>query len=120
VDRAHDIYWGIAVRDLNTLGLGEELDYLLLFDVAVQNGGMRSKNRLANTQAAFQAQRPSTTKQKRSIIAQVVADTIGNTYKQDVLSRKMAIATGTGVVHSANYMLSDWGLLDGQVPTTGV
>jgi peptidoglycan hydrolase-like protein with peptidoglycan-binding domain len=120
VDRARDVYWGIAVRDLNSLELSDELDYLLLFDVAVQNGGMRSKNRLANAQAAFQAQNPTSAKQKRSIVAQVVADTIGSTYKQDVLSRKMAIATGTGIVHAANYMMSDWGLLDGQVPTVGV
>lgn len=102
VDRARDVYWGIAVRDVNALGLGEELDYSLLFDVAVQNGGMRAKNRLTNAQAAFQAQKPRSAKQKRSIIAQVVADTIGTTYRQDVLSRKMTIATGTGVVHSAN------------------
>jgi hypothetical protein len=120
VDRARDVYWGIAVRDLTSLQLGEELDYTLLFDVAVQNGGMRSKNRLANTQAAFAAQHPITAKQKRSIIAKVVADTIGNTYRQDVLSRKMAIATGKGVVHAGGYMLADWGLLDGQVPTVGV
>jgi peptidoglycan hydrolase-like protein with peptidoglycan-binding domain len=120
VDRARDVYWGTAVRDVNALGLGEELDYSLLFDVAVQNGGMRSKNRVANAQAAFKAQKPRSAKQKRSIIAQVVADTIGSRYKQDVLSRKMTIATGTGVVHSANYKLSDWGLLDGQVPPAGV
>jgi peptidoglycan hydrolase-like protein with peptidoglycan-binding domain len=121
VDRARNVYWGIAVHDVNALGLGEELDYSLLFDVAVQNGGMRSKNRLANALAAFQTQRPRSVKQKRSIIAQVVADTIRSTYKQDVLSRKMTIATGTGVVHhSAKYKLSDWGLLDGQVPPAGV
>ena len=116
VDRARDVYWNIAVRDATALELGEELDYVLLFDVAVQNGGMRSKNRLANTRAAFQEQNPSTARQKRSIIAQVVADTIGNTYRQDVLLRKRTIATGAGIVHSANYALTDWGLLDGQVP----
>jgi hypothetical protein len=120
VDRARDVYWGMAVRDLNALGLGEELDYLLMFDVAVQNGGMKSKNRLANALAAFHAQNPASAGQKRSIIAQVVADTIGSTYRGDVLSRKMTIATGAGLVHSANYSLSDWGLLDGQVPPAGV
>ena len=120
VDRARDVYWDIAVHDVNALGLGEELDYSLLFDVAVQNGGMRSKNRLANAQAAYQVQKPRSSKQKRSIIAQVAADTIRSTYKQDVLSRKMTIATGTGGVHSANYKLSDWGLLDGQVPPADV
>jgi len=119
VDRARDVYWGIAVRDVNALGLGEELDYSLLFDVAVQNGGMKYKNRLANTQAAFRAKKPRSAKQKRLIIAQVVADTIG-TYKQDVLSRKMTIANGTGLVHSANYKLSDWGLLDGEIPPADV
>src|SRR5262245_57461830 len=111
-------YWGIAVRDVNTLGLGEELDYSLLFDVAVQNGGMKSKNRLANTQAAFQAKKPRNAKQKRLIIAQVVADT--SIHKQDALPRKMTVATGTGVVRSANYNLSDWGLLDGEIPPADV
>ena len=119
VDRARDVYWGIAVRDLGSLGLGDELDYLLMFDVAVQNGGMKSKNRLASALAEFKAKNPTTSAQKRAIIAQVVADTIGK-YKQDVWSRKMAIATGAGTVHSANYKMSDWGLLDGQVPTVGV
>ncbi|GLH75519.1 hypothetical protein SSBR45G_04270 [Bradyrhizobium sp. SSBR45G] len=120
VDRAHDVYWKIAVRDASALELDQELDYLLLYDVAVQNGGMRSKNRLAKAKAAFASTRPTTAKQKRSIIAQVVADTIGSTYKNDVLSRKMTIATGAGTVHSANYTLSDWGLLDGQVATVGI
>ena len=120
VDRAQDVYWGTAVRDLNSLGLGEELDYALLFDVAVQNGGMRSKGRLANARAAFQAEKPTSATQRRSIIAAVIADSIGGKYRQDVLSRKLAIANGKGVVHQSTYVISDWGLLDGEVPPPGV
>lgn len=117
VDRARDVYWSIALGDLKALQLGEELDFLLLFDVAVQNGGMKAKGRLRNALAEFQSQAPKTAQAKREIVAQVVADTIGK-YKQDVLARKLAIATGAGNVHSANYVLSDWGFLDGYSPAS--
>jgi lysozyme family protein len=118
VDRASNVYWKLATRDVGDLGLGEELDYLLMYDIAVQNGGMRSKNRLKKAQDAFTQQKPKSAGAKREIIAQVVADTIGSKYRKDVLDRKMAIATGKGIVHGGSYALTSWGFLDGQSPAT--
>jgi len=116
LERAREVYWGIATRDAGDLGLGEELDLLLMYDVAVQNGGMRSKDRLQDAQVRIQAQSPATAADKRAIIAQVVADSITSQYKQDVLTRKMTIARGAGTVHGGNYDLADWGFLDGVKP----
>jgi hypothetical protein len=116
IARARDVYWSIATRDASSLGLSEELDYLLMYDVAVQNGGMQVKNRLQLTQTAFQQKRPRTAEAKRKIIANVVADTSSARYRKDVLSRKMTIATGEGTVHGGAYDLADWGFLDGQTP----
>lgn len=118
IERARDVYWTIAKRDCADLGMGEELDFLLMYDVAVQNGGMRSKNRLQDAQAAFQRQNPRTSKAKRAIVAQVVTDSITSQYKEDVRLRKTAIATGAGTVHSAKYDLSVWGFLDKMTPAT--
>lgn len=115
IDRAHDAYWTGAVKDATVLAMGEELDLMLLYDVRVQNGGMSSKGRMATARTAIAQQNPKTAADRRQIVAQVVADTIGK-YRQDVLSRKMVIATGGGMVHGGQYHLADWGLADGATP----
>jgi hypothetical protein len=33
-------------------------------------------------------------------------------YRPDVLSRKLALATGAGAVHGGTYVLRNWGLAD--------
>ena len=116
IDHARDAYWTVAMRDAKSLTVREELDYLLLFDAAVQNGGLGSKNRLPLIYEAIELQKPQTPLAVREIVAHVVADTSSKTYRNDVLSRKMAIATGQGAVHSDFYDLGDWGLLSGYVP----
>jgi lysozyme family protein len=116
VDRASNVYWKLATRDVGDLELGEELGYLLMYDIAVQNGRMRSKNRLKKAQDAFAQQKPESAGAKRTIVAQVVADTIAGKYRKDVLDRKVTIATGKGIVHGGAYALSSWGFLDGQSP----
>jgi hypothetical protein len=116
VARARNVYWAIAKGDASQLGLDEELDYLLMYDIAVQNGGMGSKQRSQKAQAAIQQQRPRSAQAKRRIIATVVADTASARYRQDVLDRKTAIAVGKGVVHGGKYDMSAWGFLDGETP----
>jgi hypothetical protein len=119
IDRARDAYWtSIAVRDATDLGLKEELDYLLMYDIAVQNGGMRSKKRLANARDAITAAGSITARRRREIIAKVVADTISSRFQGDVLARKMSIADGAGTVHGGKYVFADWGFLDGQSPAS--
>jgi peptidoglycan hydrolase-like protein with peptidoglycan-binding domain len=120
VTRARTKYWtAIAVRDAAELGLKEELDLLLLFDIAVQDGGMGSDNRLQAARDRLTPQMSGT--ERRVTIAQVVADTVSPRFKDDVLARKTCIATGRGKVHQGDYVLDAWGFLDGAVPvSTGV
>jgi peptidoglycan hydrolase-like protein with peptidoglycan-binding domain len=116
VQRARAKYWtDIALRDAKDLGFIEELDLLLLFDVAVQDGGMRSKGRLAAAQSQLKPEMNAA--QRRHVVAQVVADSIAGSFREDVLRRKMCIATGDGIVHGSNYSLDSWGFLDGFAPS---
>jgi len=115
IERARAKYWtAIALRDAGDLGLTEELDLLLMFDIAVQDGGMGSKGRL---EAARERLNPRMSGlERRGTIAQVVVDTIDGDFKDDVRQRKMCIAGGHGTVHHGNYTLAIWGLADGFVP----
>src|SRR5712671_3102412 len=56
--------------------------------------------------------------EKRMIIAEEVRDASATRWRADVFSRKSAIATGSGVVHSARYEISNWGL-DGRAVSAG-
>jgi hypothetical protein len=115
IERVRSQYWtNIALRDADDLGLREELDLLLMFDIAVQNGGMRSKGRFDS--ARGQLSGGMSALDRRRIIAQVVADSIAGQFKNDVLRRKMCMANGSGTVHGDRYDLAGWGLADGFVP----
>ncbi|HKM74750.1 MAG TPA: peptidoglycan-binding protein [Stellaceae bacterium] len=116
VERARAEYWtGIALRDASALGLTEELDLLLMFDIAVQDGGMGSNERLASARERLNSRMSGLN--RRSTIAEVVVDTISGPFKEDVRQRKMCIANGHGTVHRGNYELAGWALADGFVPT---
>ena len=117
IGRARDLYWATALRDSGDLAMSDELDFLLFFDTAVQNGGLGSKGRLQTIKDAFNTQQPNTELARRRIVAQVIADTSNPKYKQDVLSRKLSISVGRGAIHGDTYDFGDWGLLDGQKPT---
>jgi hypothetical protein len=51
----------------------------------------------------------------RRIVANAVADCAKPRWREDVRARKLAIATGQGVVHGHKYMLQNMGL-DPQYP----
>src|SRR6516165_10162507 len=87
------------------------LDLLLMFDVAVQNGGMGSKGRLDS--ASRQLSAGMSALDRRRMIAQVVTESITGQFKDDVRSRKMCIANGSGTVHGSSYDLAGWGLAPG-------
>ena len=115
IERARAQYWtNLALRDAHDLGLAEELDLMLMFDIAVQDGGMRSKGRLEAARA--QLHDGMSGLDRRRIIAQIVVDTIDSQFKNDVRERKMCIADGTGTVHGSSFDLAEWGLADGFVP----
>jgi hypothetical protein len=53
---------------------------------------------------------PITTEQElRVIVANAVADASAS-FKEDVRSRKLTVATGTGKVYGETFILSNWGL----------
>jgi len=49
---------------------------------------------------------------RREALAQAVADNSVKKFRENVRSRKMALATGTGVANGVTVNLSDWGLAD--------
>jgi peptidoglycan hydrolase-like protein with peptidoglycan-binding domain len=119
IERARTKYWTeIALRDAGDLGLTEELDLLLMFDIAVQDGGMRSKGRLASARERLNPHMSGL--DRRNTIAEVVVDTIDGGFKEDVRQRKLCIANGRGTVHRGDYDLAVWGLADGFIPASVV
>jgi hypothetical protein len=93
---------------LDELGFTEELDLLLMFDIAVQNGGMGSKGRLGAARARLN--HGMSALERGRAIAQVVVDSIAGQFKNNVLRRKMCIANGSGSVHGESYELAGWRL----------
>lgn len=118
VEAARRRYWDLALKQATDLGMTEELDLALLFDVAVQNGGLGSKGRMKAVKDAFAAQKPKTAEDRRRIIAGVVTESIANKYKEDVRTRKFAYVEGAGTIHLADFAFADWGLIDGATPTS--
>ena len=114
--RARDIYWAIAVGDARALSMEEELDLTLMFDVAVQNGGLQGNHLLQPIKDAFATEMPATEQARRLIVTRFVTDASNPASADDVNSRKSCISTGSGTVHRSPYLLSGWALLDGVIP----
>ena len=55
---------------------------------------------------------PRRKRELRVIVANAVADASQPTWREDVLGRKLTIATGKGTVHGRDYVLENWGLSD--------
>jgi len=106
--RAHQDYFVPALETAAALGLASELGIALAFDVHVQNGGVSAAVRedLARTMAG--APEPAV----REALANAVADHAKAQFREDVRSRKLAIARGEGVVHGRRVVLASWGLAD--------
>jgi peptidoglycan hydrolase-like protein with peptidoglycan-binding domain len=104
-------YFKPALRTARDLGLETELGIGLAFDIHVQNGGVKTAAR-QKIEAARKEHPVAREIDLRILIAQAVADTARRDFRQDVLDRKMAIATGAGRVHGATYVLRNWGVDD--------
>jgi peptidoglycan hydrolase-like protein with peptidoglycan-binding domain len=106
-----DGYFHPAQRDAQTLGFKTELGLALCFDIHVQNGsiGTGTMRRLKTLQAQHKIKDE---RELRVLLAQAVADAANPTYRADVLSRKLTVATGVGHVHGATYVLRNWGLAE--------
>jgi peptidoglycan hydrolase-like protein with peptidoglycan-binding domain len=102
-------YWDPARNTARELGLKTELGLALCFDIHVQNGSVRpsARDRIRSEVAAHPIHKE---RELRVIIANAVADASRPQFREDVLSRKLTLATGAGRVHGATYVLRNWGL----------
>lgn len=106
---AHDQYYLPCLTTADTFGLRSELGIALCFDIHVQNGSINSAVRsLIHDKLAANPTPDEPT--LRGIIANAVADAANAAFRDDVRGRKMAIASGRGVVHGAAFDLGNWGL----------
>ena len=98
-----------AVALGRTLGLKSQRGAALMFDIKVQNGGIGS-SALTLIERDFAALAPGDpdvleTARMRSV-ANRIADSANVRWREDVRSRKLAVANGTGVVHGVHYDLA--------------
>lgn len=116
IKQAREKYWTLAERDRKRFDLTSELGAALAFDIAVQCGGIDggddSGPELREIERRFAAEKPKRERDRRVIIADVVAHHSHPRYVFDVLSRKMTLATGEGTVHGKSYTADHWGLGD--------
>lgn len=106
--RALDIYWDLAERDRSDLGLPAQINVQgLLFDTAVQNGGVKdaSKARFSRWKAAASR----TLREAILFIAEEAASTARARFYADVKARKSTFGIGSGKTHGKNYSISAWG-----------
>jgi len=105
---AFDDYFTPALRTASELGVTTELGISLCFDIHVQNGGV--------SQAARDDLPPVDLAQpervRRIAIANAVADHSRVRFRENVRSRKLAIATGAGVANGVQVVASDWGVAE--------
>ncbi|MGD0920489.1 MAG: peptidoglycan-binding protein [Terriglobia bacterium] len=103
-------YFQPARQAAQRFGLKTELGLALAFDIHVQNGGVSSEAR-EQIEYDISEHPPLREQELRVVIANAVADHAKNVaYREDVRSRKLTIATGSGRVHGASYVLDNWGL----------
>ena len=97
------------LKDINTnlqYPIESERAIALMFDIVVQNGGIRK-----NIQYLYgELKKDISEVDKLRAIANHVANSCKEEWKNDVLSRKMCIANGSGIVHKTQYNLEDYGI----------
>lgn len=106
-------YLDRALTYQNTYGFRSERGLALMFDICVQMGSIGPGAR--GRYAAAVTGRALTEQQKLEAMATAIAPQ-GGPWAKDVLSRKMTIAKGAGIVHGRPYQLErDFGLTLGPV-----
>jgi hypothetical protein len=100
-------YYQPALKTARNYNLKSELGIALCFDIHVQNGGIASKPG-AVVRSQMHAGMPE--RDIRIAIANAVADNAAARWREDVRTRKLAVATGDGTVHGVHYLLTNWGL----------
>ena len=105
VRRVRQDYLTPAIGTARKLGFTSELGLALCFDIHVQNGGVKAAVLKALLQNSGQPE-----PQRRQAVANAVADSARAAWREDVRRRKLAVATGNGIVHGHHYTLVNWGL----------
>lgn len=107
-ERVVSSYYQPALATAKKFGLKSELGAALCFDIHVQNGGIKDAA-AEKVRAAINAN--SSEQDVRIAIANAVADTALERWREDVRERKLTIAKGEGSVHgSPAFVLKNWGL----------
>jgi lysozyme len=114
---AREMFWDKTVRvQMQDLGLSEPLSHALLYDIAVQNGGLKDGER-AKLKSAISALPSSHGEEKiRSLIVETLLGRKAfekNPFKEAVRGRKMILVTGVGKKtddEARCYHLGYWGL----------
>jgi peptidoglycan hydrolase-like protein with peptidoglycan-binding domain len=100
-------YMAPAIRTAKGLGFNSELGLALCFDIHVQNGGIKG----AAMQQIQQNSTPGMSEADlRVVVANAVADAASPNWSTDVRARKLAIATGQGIVHGHFFVMQNCGL----------
>ena len=103
-------YFAPALETACRLGLEGERGVALCFDVQVQNGGVKAKTAKAYETGAVTLPAGSTERDRRQILARLVAASSRPEYRGDVFARKQTIASGEGTVHGERFDLDAWAL----------
>jgi peptidoglycan hydrolase-like protein with peptidoglycan-binding domain len=107
---AKDRYWKICVRDAKRWKAADAIDTAMFFDTAVQNGGAGRDSIAGPLDNLARAEPSLSGLARRKKWAQIISQGSNAPARQDVLTRRSAIATGDGKVHGDNFRIADWGL----------
>jgi len=110
--RAREDFFDPCVGTAARFGLVSELGLALAFDIHVQNGSVKR----AAAAEILAAPTPADEAALRRRIANAVADASGARFREDVRSRKLAIAQGAGAVHGEAFVVEHWGIADLPAP----
>jgi hypothetical protein len=104
---AEEPYWRLAVQYVREFGFTSERGLALCFDICVQMGSVTAKSQRRYTAAVSSG---ASEVARLEALARAVGPQAGQ-WERDVLSRKLTIALGSGVVHGRAYHLErDFGL----------
>lgn len=107
LERVRDAYYKPALETAKKFGLKTEVGTALCFDIHVQNGGVKAA--AENVVRSMMSDGMSES-EVRVLIANAVADNALPQWREDVRTRKVAIAKGKGTVHGLTAELRNWGL----------
>lgn len=108
LDMARRRFWEPALETARSLGFASLQAQCFFLDVAVQNGGWR-KSHLVVSKRMIDWHSDEEPRALQAA-ARAVAACAKERWRNDVLSRKMTLATGTGTVHGLTFDLAAYGV----------